>query len=83
MSISDAEEFFLQKILNDAAKKYSKSTIVKMRIVLKSACDRAEDIHFTMNTYTDANTAYLHEQVSVLEKKPRRKTMKFKLHHRQ
>lgn len=42
-----------------------------------------KDIHFTMNTYTDTNTKYLHEQVSVLEKKPKRKTMKFKLHHRQ
>lgn len=43
------------------------------------------DVDFTINTYTNAETKFLHEQVSALEDKPKRKVMKlkkFKVHHR-
>nr|WP_319489972.1 hypothetical protein [uncultured Caproiciproducens sp.] len=45
VSITEVEEVYFQKILNEAAKKYSKSTITKMRIVLKGAYDRAVHNH--------------------------------------
>jgi integrase len=40
-SIRSVMEYDLQKLLNDAAKKYSKSTLKKMQIVFKAAYERA------------------------------------------
>lgn len=41
------------------------------------------NVNFTINTYTNAETAFLHEQISVMEDKPKRKTYKIKeLRHR-
>lgn len=41
------------------------------------------DVDFTINTYTNAETKFLHEQISVLENKPRKmmKLKRIKLHH--
>ena len=40
-SIEDVKEYDLQKLLNDAAKKYSKSTLKKMQIVFSAAYKKA------------------------------------------
>lgn len=36
------------------------------------------NVNFTINTYTNAETSFLHEQISVIENKPKRKTYKVK-----
>ena len=41
LCLSDIDELYLQKLLNQAATKYSKSTLNKMRTVLRNAYDRA------------------------------------------